>query len=102
MSEFKAYIRDNEIMLEGVDDKIELFSQFLDDMDEVTDASSCECKSNDKVRKVVESYFPDYVDEIMELFEDSDGYCNCEIGTNAMSKNSVIKKLGRYMDIQDI
>jgi frataxin-like iron-binding protein CyaY len=102
MSEFKAYIRNDEIMLEGADDKIELFSQFLDDMDEATDASSCDCRSNDKVRAVVENYFPDYVDEVMELFEDNDGYCNCEIGTNVMSMNSVIRKLGRFMDMQDI
>lgn len=102
MSEFRAYIKDDEIMLEGSDDKIELFSQFLDEMEEATDISLCDCKSNDKVREVVANYFPDYVDEVMELFEDNNGYCDCEVGVSAMTQNSVIKKLGRYMDMQEI
>lgn len=102
MSEFRAYIKDDEIMLEGTDEKIELFTQFLDEMDEATDASLCECKSNDKVRDVVVSYFPDYADDIMDLFEDNGGYCDCEIGVSAMTQNTVIRKLGKYMDAQDI
>lgn len=102
MAGFKAYLKDDEIMLEGPDEKIEFFGEFLDDMEEATDASSCECKSADRVRAVVEKYFPDYADEIMELFEDNDGYCDCEIGANAMAKGSVIKKLGHFMDIQEV
>lgn len=102
MSEFRAYIKEDEIMLEGMDEKIELFTQFLDEMEEATDISLCECKSNDKVREVVASYFPDYVDEIMEMFEENSGYCDCEIGVSVMTQNSIIKKLGRYMDMQDI
>lgn len=102
MAEFRAYMKDNEIMIEGPDDKIELFSQFLDEMDEAVDAALCDCKSNDKVREVVSSYFPDYVEEIMELFEDNDGYCDCGVGVGAMTQNSIVKKLGRYMDMQEI
>lgn len=102
MSEFKAYIKDDEIMLEGPDEKIEVFTQFMDEMEEATDMSLCDCKSNDKARDVVASYFPDYVDEIMAMFEDNGGYCDCEIGVSVITLNSVIKKLGRYMDMQDI
>lgn len=102
MSEFKAYIRDDEIMLEGSEEKIELFTQFLDEMEEATDASLCDCKSNDRVREVVAGYFPDFTEDIMDIFEDSGGYCNCEIGLNVMTQNSVIKKLGKFMDMQEI
>ena len=102
MSEFRAYIKDDEIMLEGPEEKIELFTQFLEEMEEATDITLCDCKSNDKVRDVVASYFPDYVEEIMELFEENDGYCDCEIGVNVMTQNNVVKKLGRYMDMQEI
>lgn len=102
MSEFRAFIRDDDIMLEGPDEKIEFFSQFLDEMEEATDSSLCDCKSNDRVKSVVSNYFPDYVEEIMELFEDNDGFCDCEVGVSAMSQSNVIKKLGRYMDSQEI
>lgn len=102
MAEFRAYIRDGEILFDGPDDKVEMFTQFLDEMEEATDTSMCDCKSNDKVRGVVEKYFPDYLDEIMSLFEDNYGYCDCEIGTGAMTRNSVAKKLGQYMDMQEI
>jgi len=102
MAEFRAYVKDNEVMYDGLDDKVEMFSQFLDEMEEATDATSCECSGNDKVKDVVQSYFPDYADEIMDMFEDNGGYCDCEIGSNLMNQNSIIKKLGRYMDMQEI
>lgn len=102
MAEFKAFIKDEEVIYDGPDEKVELFSQFLDEMDDATDSSKCDCSSNDRVRGVIESYFPDYVDEIMELFEDNGGYCDCGIGANVLTLNSTIKKLGHYMDIQDI
>lgn len=102
MSEFKAYIKDDEIMFDGPDEKVELFSQFLDEMGEATDISLCECRSNDRVREVIENYFPDYKDEIMEMFEDNGGYCDCEIGVSVLTQNNVVKKLGHYMDMQDI
>lgn len=102
MAEFKAYIRDEEITYDGPDEKIELFSQFLEEMEEATDITTCDCKSNDKVRDVVANYFPDYVDEIMEVFEDNGGYCDCEVGVSAMAQNSVVRKLGRYMDSLDV
>ncbi|KPU42841.1 hypothetical protein OXPF_36050 [Oxobacter pfennigii] len=102
MADFKAYIKDEEIMFDGPEDKIETFSQFLEEMEDATDTAACDCTSNDKVRQVIESYFPDYVDEIMELLEDNDGVCDCEIGSSSMAQNSVIKKLGHYMDIQEL
>lgn len=102
MGEFKAYIRDDEIICDGPDDKVDVFNQFLDEMAEATDISLCDCKSTEKVREVIEDYFPDYVDEIMEMFEENGGYCDCEIGISAMGQNSVVKKLGRYMDMQEV
>ena len=102
MAEFRAYIKDDEVMFEGPDDKIELFTQFLDEMEEATDITLCDCKSTDKARAVVENYFPDYVDEIMDIFEDNGGYCDCEVGVSVLTQNSIIRKLGRYMDMQEI
>jgi hypothetical protein len=102
MAEFRAFIRDDEIMVEGPDEKIDMFTQFLDEMEEATDISLCDCKSNEKVRDVVNSYFPEYADDIMEMFEDNGGYCDCEIGVSVMTQNSIVKKLGRFMDMQDI
>jgi hypothetical protein len=102
MAEFKAYIRDDEIVTEGPDEKVDAFTQFLDEMDEAVDITLCDCRGNDKVREVVENYFPDYADEIMEILEDNGGYCDCEVGVSAMKQNSVIKKLGRYMDMQEL
>lgn len=101
MADFKASIKDGEIVFDGIEEKVEMFSQFLEEMEEATDASACDCKSNDKVRSVVEKYFPDYSDEIMDLFEDNYGYCDCEIGGSLMTQNSIVKKLGRYMDMQE-
>lgn len=102
MSEFKAFIKDDEIMCEGSDEKVEAFTQFLDEMEEATDITLCDCKSTDKVREVIESYFPDYIDEIMEMFEENGGYCDCEIGVSVMTQSSIVRKLGRYMDMQDM
>ncbi|HBM80495.1 MAG: hypothetical protein QME45_08055 [Clostridiales bacterium] len=102
MPQFKAYIKNGEIMLEGADEKIDYFTQFLDEMDEACDEAFCDCNSNDKAREVVEKYLPEYEDEIMALFEDNGGYCDCEVGKNAMAKNIVIKKLGHFMDLQDV
>lgn len=102
MGEFRAYIKDDEIMCDGPDDKVDIFTQFLDEMEEATDITLCDCKSAEKVREVVEDYFPDYVDEIMEMFEENGGYCDCEIGISSMSQGSVVRKLGRFMDMQEI
>lgn len=101
MGDFKAYIRDDEIMCDGSDEKVELFNEFLEEMQEATDMALCDCKSSDKVREVVKNYFPDYEDDIMEMFEDNGGTCDCEIGVSVLIQNSVIRKLGRYMDMQD-
>jgi hypothetical protein len=102
MAEFRAFIKDEEIMCEGLDEKIELFTQFIDEMEGATEISLCDCQSNDKVKEVVENYFPDYVEEIMEIFEDNGGYCDCEVGVSALTQNSVIKKLGKYMDMIEL
>lgn len=102
MADFKAYIKDGEIIFDGPDDKVDMFAQFIEEIEEATDASACDCSSNDKVREVVEKYFPDYADDIMEMFEDNYGYCNCEIGSTLMTQNSIIKKMGRFMNNQEI
>jgi len=102
LADFKAYVKDEEIVYDGPDEKVEIFTQFLEEMEEATDALTCDCISNNRVRSVAAKFFPEYEDDIMALFESYGGYCDCYIGTNLMSKNSVIKKLGYFMDVQEI